>query len=70
MRAMLNMFGSFGAPNESPVHIQNDCEAKEGEGVLEGSGETVMNLIKYLFFMLFILTSLTKMIHGGHQTNV
>ena len=40
------------------------------EGVLEGLGETVMNLIKYLFFILFILTSLTQMIHGDHRTNV
>ena len=38
------------------------------EGLLEGLGETVMNLIKYLFFILFYLTSLTKMTHGGHRT--
>ena len=40
------------------------------EGLLEGLGEPVMNFINYLFFILFIITSLTQMIHGDHRTNV
>ena len=48
---------------------KGDCEATDRDGMLEGSGDTVNNLITYVVYP-FYLKSLTQMTHWRKQTNV